>query len=255
MRKLKFDNKRKKRLFLVIIGLILLLSSSFLTFDWTVFYFEEYNLTQPELPYTRISKVSTAFLIVILVWIAGKNNVFKEDQLKIRITFSVIAVGEIAFLFDVYILAVGIFGIIQFLLIWRNGQGLVPYFRNLKERKRFSYSFSIAITILIIELLLFFMILFPNLQGNPLFPIISTYAILLGISLWVGWMALTTKKFPKKNAIFIVLGMSFFFIADFLVGLNLSLPFNITRVITHYLTWIFYTPALLCIALSHYNLE
>jgi len=91
------------------------------------------------------------------------------------------------------------------------------------------------------------------LSKSPLFLLITIYAVLLSISLWMALMSLHIKFFDVKNSFLIAIGMSFFFVADFLVGFNLSLEIGTQRIVTLYLTWVFYLPALLLLSLSSYR--
>ncbi len=250
---LNSENKLKRKIFFIILAITFFLYGSYTTLDWTLYFFNIAPFVQPEIPYTRITKVSSAFLCAILAWIAGSDGINKQDTKKIRIVFLSIAIGEIIFLMDIYILGVISFGLTQILLIWRNGQGFKEYNQTEDLRKRLLLSIILAAVITFVMIFLFVLIVYPYLKGSFLFYIIIVYAVLLGISLWTAWMSRYVKFFPRKNAFLIALGMTFFFTADFLVGLNLSLPIGNERIITHYLTWIFYFPALLLLALSSYK--
>ena len=59
--------------------------------------------------------------------------------------------------------------------------------------------------------------------------------------------------FPKKNALFIMIGMIFFFIGDFLVGIEIITEDIYIKNILNLFLWIFYTPAVTLLALSGYN--
>ena len=247
------ENKKKRRVFLVILAVIVFLYGSYTTLDWTLYFFGIAPLKQPEIPYTRITKVSSAFLCATLAWISGKDGFDKRDVKRIRIVFASIAIGEIIFLMDIYALGVISFGLTQILLIWRNGNGLKEFFKA--DEKKNNYIKAILTGTIVAILMIFFyvFVIYPILSKSRLFLLITIYAVLLSISLWMAWMSLHIKLFDFKNAFLIAIGMSFFFIADFLVGFNLSLEIGTQRIITHYLTWVFYLPALLLLSLSSYK--
>ena len=68
-----------------------------------------------------------------------------------------------------------------------------------------------------------------------------------------GWINLRTGRFPRRNALLIAIGASCFFIGDYLVGFNLSLGPSMARVVTVFLTWLFYAPSITLFALSGYR--
>ena len=247
------ENKLKRKFFFLILAVVFFLYGSYTTLDWTLYFFGIAPLKQPEIPYTRITKVSSAFLCAILAWISGKDGFDKRDIKRIRIVFTSIAIGEIIFLMDIYALGVISFGLTQILLIWRNGNGLKEFFKA--EEKKSNYIKAILTGAIVAIVMIFFyaLIIYPVLSKSPLFLLITIYAVLLSISLWMAWMSLNIKFFDVKNAFLIAVGMSFFFIADFLVGFNLSLEIGTQRIVTHYLTWVFYLPALLLLSLSCYK--
>mgnify|MGYP006278184347 CR=1 FL=1 len=247
------ENPKKEKKFFLLLAVIIFLYGSFTTLDWTLFFFGIAPLKQPEIIYTRITKVTSAFLCAILAWISGKDGFKKKDTMKIRIVFASIALGEIIFLMDIYILGVISFALTQILLIWRNGSGIMEYFQNTNKKEQYTKAVLTGAVVVGIMIILYLFVIYPVLSKSPLFLLISVYAILLSISLWMALMSIHINYFEKKNAFLIAIGMSFFFIADFLVGFNLSLEIGIERVITHYLTWIFYLPALLLLALSSYQ--
>jgi hypothetical protein len=247
------ENTTKQKIFFLILGIIFFLYGSFITLDWTLFFFDIAPVAQPEIPYTRIAKVSSAFLCATLAWITGIDGFNKSDTKKIQIVFISIAVGEVIFLLDIYIMGVIIFALTQILLIWRNGQGFRNYNQTETLKNRLRWGILLAAIISLITVLIFILIIYPNLVGSDLLIVIMIYAILVSISLWTGWMTFRIGFFPKKNVLMISIGMTCFFIADFLVGLNISLEPGTLRIITHYLTWIFYEPALLLLSLSGYQ--
>jgi hypothetical protein len=98
------------------------------------------------------------------------------------------------------------------------------------------------------------------------------YLLILSVSLWAGWASIRIGYLPRANSIKTAIGLTCFYLCDISVILNLasgldnaivpSVPFDYVNVypawdgiqyIVHNITWIFYTPALMLIALSVYK--
>lgn len=248
----------KQKRVCILVGLIILLAASFLTFDWTQYYFGLVRVSDPELLYTRIAKTLTSFLIFVLALSVGDDGINESDPRKLRWAFVVIFAGDLMFLANEIHSAFDYAAILSFLvgqvlLVLRNGQGFRAYFRRKSGIGAYAGDILLGLAILIITGLLFALTLLENLQGSPLLYVIAVYALFLDLSLWTGWTALRAGYFPKANAILIALGSTCFFIGDYLVGFNLSLEPSLQRAMTVFLTWVFYAPAIALLALSGYR--
>jgi hypothetical protein len=237
---------------------ILCLAASFFTFDWTQYYFGIVRISDPELMYSRVAKTLTSFLIFLLAISVGDDGINAADPVKLRRCFLAIFGGDLLFLLDEIHPYFDYCAIVVFLcghifIILRNGQGMRDYLRRKSRRRDFTGDIVMGTAILIGSALLFTFTLLGNLKGSPLLYILIVYAAVLVISLWTGWTTLHTGYFPKPNAIMIAIGATCFFIGDFLVGFNLSLPPSLERSTTLFMTWIFYTPAIALFALSGYR--
>jgi hypothetical protein len=250
--------KGKQRRVCILLGLILMLAASFLTFDWTQYYLGLVHISDPELMYTRITKTLTSFLIFLLALSVGEDGINEIDPVRLRRAFIAIFAGDLMFLMDEIHPAFDYVAILLFLggqvlLVLRNGQGFRAYLRRKSSIGAYAGDILLGLAIVLGTGLLFAFTLFEHLQGTPLLYIIAVYALFLDLSLWTGWTSLRAGYFPRTNALLIAAGATCFFVGDYLVGFNLSLEPSLQRATTLFLTWVFYTPAITLLALSGYR--
>jgi len=243
---------------LILLGMILLLASSFLTFDWTQYALGLVRLEDPERMYSRLTKTLTSFLVFMLTMTISRDGVEDSDRKKLQRSFVAIFAGDLLFLMDELhpafdYAAVGAFLVGHVLIILRNGQGIRSYFRGKSRVKDWRVDLFTGIGILLLTGAVFVLTLLEPVKGTPLLPIFIVYSLVLDVSLWMGWASLRTGYFPRENAVLIAMGATFFFLGDLLVGFNLSLGPSIERVRSIFLTWVFYTPAIALLALSGYR--
>jgi hypothetical protein len=247
----------KQKRVCILLGLIIALTASFLTFDWTQYYFDLVRVSDPELMYTRIAKTLTSFLIFLLALSIGDDGISPTDARKLRWAFVAIFAGDILFLLNEIHPAFDYAAIVSFLvgqvlLVLRNGQGFRAYFRRKSGIGAYAGDILLGLAIVVITGLLFAPTLLENLQGSPLLYVIAVYALFLDVSLWTGWTTLRAGFFPRANALLIAVGATCFFAGDYLVGFNLSLEPSLQRAATVFATWAFYAPAITLLALSGY---
>lgn len=247
----------KQKRVCLLLGLILLLVASFLTFDWTQYWFGTLRIADPERMYTRLAKTLTSLLVAVLALSVGDDGIDERDPLRLRRAFAAILAGDLLFLLDEIHPAFDYPAIVAFLIahvliIARNGNGLRGYWHQATARSR-AIDLALAAGIVLVTALLFVFTLLEHLTGSPLLYVLIVYAIFLVASLWTGWMSLRIGYFPRINAALIATGATFFFIGDYLVGFNLSLEPSLARVTTLFLTWVFYAPAITLLALSGYR--
>jgi hypothetical protein len=250
--------KGKKARVILLLGLILLLAASFLTFDWTQYYFGLVRISDPELMYTRLTKTLTSFLVFLLALSVGRDGIDEADPVRLRRAFVAIFAGDLMFLMDEFhplfdIVAILLFLAGHILVLVRNGHGIRHYFGKKSGASDFAAEILLGAGIVLVTGLLFGFTLFEHLSGTPLLYILIVYAVFLCLSLWMGWMSLRIGYFPRTNAILIAIGATCFFIGDYLVGFNLSLEPTLERARTLFLTWVFYTPAITLLVLSGYR--
>ncbi len=238
--------------------MILVLTASFLTFDWTQYYFGIVRSSDPEWLYSRLTKTATSLVVFLLAFSIGGDEMDPSDHRRLRRCFLAIFAGDLLFLLDEISPLFDLFAVLAFLtghilVIVRNAQGLLPYFRRKLPASSFLLAVLSATAILFLTGILYIFTLFNQVRGSPFQYVFPVYALVLDLSLWAGWMTLQSGYFPKPNAVLIALGATFFFVGDYLVGFNLTLAPSLQRTTTLFMTWIFYAPAITLLALSGYR--
>ncbi|WP_212903523.1 hypothetical protein [Clostridium polyendosporum] len=246
--------RKKKYLVFSILTLIAILSSLFIILDWSGFIFNTYDINDPvSLNSSRI-KLLVSFLCTLLVCIIGRDGINKRDTRRLTFIFILVFFADFNFFIGNAVLGILTFGIVQTLLILRNGTGFKEFLINSKISDRLRFIIT-GIFILIILGTLFRYILYPHINSKPILYVLLTYQLLLGCSFFTAWASLKIRYFPTINALFAALGMTFFLLCDLTVGMNLLFSPSIYRTVASYLTWIFYTPALILIGLSGYDIN
>ena len=131
----------KQKRVCLLLGLILLLTASFLTFDWTQYWFGTLRIADPERMYTRIAKTLTSLLVAVLALNVGDDGIDERDPLRLRRAFAAILTGDLLFLLDEIHPAFDYPAIVAFLIahvliIVRNGHGLRSYWHQATGRRR-----------------------------------------------------------------------------------------------------------------------
>jgi hypothetical protein len=245
---------KKRFLFFSAMGIILFLCGGYLTLDWYQFFAGIADIQRPEVPYVRATKVAVTFLTAFLVFLVGSDGFDRRDTLRLGITYGVICAGDIFLVFDVNLVGIGVFALSHVCFIARNGAGMGRYFALKSARNRLLDACT-AIVILLIVICAMRLLYFPIMGGGMFFYIFLGYGLFLGISLWTAWAAVRTGFMPAPNAWLAAIGLTCFFLSDFTVGLNFSMKPGHERLISNYLTWVFYTPGLVLPALSGYDLR
>ncbi len=247
--------QKKVYLFLII---ILTLTASFLTFDWTQYSFGIVRISDPEWLYSRFAKTATSLTVFVLVFNIGMDGMEPSDTKRLRWCFLAIFTGDLLFLLDEISPIFDLFAVMAFLtghilVILRNSHGLSQYFRGKLQVSALLFALLSAVGIFILTIALYLFTLHPLVKGSAFQFIFPLYALVLDLSLWTGWMTLRSGYFPRQNAILIAIGAACFFVGDYLVGFNLLLVPSLQRATTLFTTWIFYTPAITLLALSGYR--
>lgn len=246
--------ERKKSLFiLIMISLVIFISGSYIALDWSRFFIGPDGPIYTEYLYSGAAKLLVSLLCVVIVWMVGKDGVNSSDTGKMKLIFIAIFTADILFFLKFKIPGITIFGIAQILLAFRNGAGMWKLLSSGKFPEQKNVLLLTGLLIAITVLMLLSGIFYPLLKGSMMFYIISEYAILVSISLWIALANSGIGFFPKINSNLITAGMIFFFMCDINVGLSIALEQGIYRLFANSTVWVFYTPALILLALSGYN--
>jgi hypothetical protein len=192
-------------------------------------------------------------LAALLVWLAGKDSLNKQDNNMMKFVFIGISCGEVCFLLAEPSLAIGFFTYCQCLLIIRHCKGLrVKLIRASSAQK---LKLALLLLTLITMLFLGIFIFYPMLNLDVLLLMGILYGFVLSISLWAALTNHILGLFPYKNSKIIAIGMLCFYLCDISVGLDGLLWSGTAWLLATSLTWVFYTPAITLLALSCYKYE
>jgi len=258
----------------IIIGLLLVIVTSFATFEWTEFFTSQSAKTQDS-SYPRRTKWFVSLLCSLFIWVAVKNDWNVKDGKRLRFIFLLTVLA------DTFLVLLGVFkdlkkitmplGIIVFfaahiMLVIRNTHGM---------RKWLSRANILAAAIIVVcsaSYLQF--ILYPLLQTQIMLFIFGIfYMLVLSMSLWAAWTSIKTRYLPLKNAKWAAVGLTLFYLCDISVMFGIAAStadvikpawltghtlmgynaWNAVCYIVHNITWLFYAPALFLIALSGYK--
>lgn len=243
---------KKRYLIFTILAIITVLSIAFIISDWSSFINSTYDINNPvSLNSTRI-KLAVSLLAAFIAVIIKNDGINKRDTQRLMIIYALIFFADFNFYINNPKLAIIIFGVVQSLLILRDGTGFNRFFKSSSTYNKLLVIFS-GIIVFIVLSILFRYFLYSYITSKLELYALSTYGFLVGCSFFIAWVSLKIRYFPKINSIFIALGMTFFLLCDFTVGVTILFNHNIYRTIASYLTWVFYTPALVLIALSGYK--
>ncbi len=244
-------NRIKFKLIIFIITIILLLSGSFITLDFArLSILDMYN----RLMFTAIMKYIIVILCATLVFVIGKDGLSKNDTRRLTLSYILILLSDVLIAIpNKAYLGIISFGLVQISLIYRNGAGI---FKKIKDGRQHIQRSRLLINTILTTILLAIIVadIFCSIQNDSsLLYLMIIYGSLLCLSVWIAAANFITGLFPRKNSMLILTGMIMFLLCDLNVGFSLVLDINTYWVIADSLIWIFYTPALLLIALSGYD--
>ncbi|WFA08949.1 lysoplasmalogenase family protein [Tissierella sp. Yu-01] len=247
-------SKGKIKLIIFIILIIVLLSGSFITLDFARLSIIKDQFIYKHYLYIMISKFLIIILSTIIVFLIGKDGLNRKDTKRLKLIFIFIILSDISLAMgDTAFIGIIMFGVVQISLIIRNGTGIFeklhcPNFRPFRN-VQFINTILGTIFFVLIALDLFYSLT----DNNNLLYLMIFYGSLLCLSLWTAVMNHILGIFPRINSLLVSIGMTFFVFCDLSVGFSLILKKGTYWIIADSLNWIFYTPAVLLIALSGYN--
>ena len=256
MEKHPLEISSRFKLVFALVGLILFVTGSFIAIDWFT-YFKGGSSVYP-----AVAKPVVSTLCALVAFLAWKHGLGSSDFRWLVLTFVCIVIVDVTMSIYVYssnaALATSIFVVGALLsivahifLILRHAKGFKflkkgsGKYSSLLSRLGFPAAFYLPIIILLL-------ILSPYLQKVGQFWPSLIYALILTTSLWVAWEAFRRGLFPRTNAWLIVLGVSFWFVCE-LVGVVHNIQIGTLSDLSMRLTWHFYMPGILLLALSGHN--
>lgn len=229
-----------------IIAAIMLLSIVFMGLDWSRLILHPASLEVS--PLSNALKVCVSFLATVLAWRARNHGFSSGDEAAFRLLFSLVFVADVCFVVGLAPVGIVLFAIFQGLLAKRNLTGWQEAKAALTRDSAALGGVALGVAASLGGTLFGIY----HLQGvTPLLFVIAVYVTFLWASVVSAWASRAIGHFPRRNAGMMALGMSLFLLCDITVAGNLALPpDSMMRVVTSSLTWMFYAPALVLIALS-----
>jgi hypothetical protein len=241
----------------VFIVVALVLFVTYLTFDWTQFFLGIARLDLPERMYTRICKWLLSLVTLLMAVTIGRDTFNRRDTKRLIPAVVLIFAGDSLFFLDkifpwIAAGAVLCFAAAHVLLVNRN---MLGFFAVIREKGCREWIVWVLATLMVLFMAgLYYFTLYPLYKGTPLFWPIMVYAVILTASLWSAWSQCILGMKPRPETFIIAVGAPLFFMGDFMVGFNLILPAGQEKILTTFLTWLFYGPGIFLIALSGYRM-
>ena len=231
--------------------MILALAAVYVVLDWARLCSPAGQLALS--PISNALKLATSFLATGIAWSIGKDELEPGDARQFRLCFALSFIADVCFVVGVAPAGILLFAGFQVLLSRRSLRGARAAWRTRRlPRGRLAMLGTgvLAVTATYLTLLV------PHIEDPVLVIAIPIYAMLLCGSVISAWTATWIGRLPAANALLAAIGMTLFYCCDLTVGVNLVLdPTLRPQIWSTSLTWMFYAPALVCIALSGYRAE
>lgn len=231
---------------------IAVLAVCFLSIDWYRYLHHMVIKIEPS-DVSRILKRIASFLVFMFVLGTGVRSVSRKDHRMMAVIFAMIFTGDMLLLFNLNRTGMALFFITQIFLVVRNGSGILSFVSSGGKNLILAAGLSAAALMLDIAVIKF--LFMPMLAGSPMLSYYIVYSTALTLSMYIALLAPFAGSFKRKNALLITAGMICFFICDLTVGVRIAAADEYLRTFATSLTWVFYLPALVCIALSGYDPE
>ncbi len=241
-------SKNKRFLIITILTAIVSISIFTILLDFSRFlgHYDLYKL-YPSYLINRINVI----LATALVWLSGKDSLSQKDNRLMKYVFLVICIGEYFFVAANPAFAVIAFLLCQYLLIIRHSKGLLGKLAMSATRHKVVLALLAIILTSIITATVILLYPFDNYRSLSIIAVF--YWTMLSISLWIAIANFILALYSKTNSKMIAIGMLCFYCCDIFVGLDTILDSGTMWLLANSLIWIFYTPAIVLLALSCYK--
>lgn len=227
----------------------LFITGSFFSIDWINHLYGTGSV------YPAFAKPVVSLLCALIVFAIGKNGLGAKDTLLLVAAYVCIVIVDAAMSVWVYhddaslkkaaFLVGAILSILaHILLIIRHARGF-RFLRSdtpLARRMAFPLCFYAPVAVI------FAFLAAPLHAAGQFYPSLF-YALILTTSLWVGWETVRDRLFPAQNAWLIATGVSSWFATE-IIGVLYNIRVESIAPYCMIMTWLFYMPAILLIALS-----
>ncbi len=231
----------------VLMGLIMLVTGTYLGFDWAAFF---HGFTSS---YPARAGFARTVLCGLLVWRIGKDRPDRIDSYLLGTAFALAIVADVFLtLEDRMLPGTVLFLVVHGLLIVRHARGfrdsLAP-----AARPRTLRLLGVTAVVVFGGTGALLAAIAPMLQRTGTFALDVIYLLVLATSMWMAWGALFRAYYARRNAWFIALGMTSFFFCDVSVGLAAALAHTTQGAVLNDVVGFFYSPALVLLAYSGYR--
>jgi hypothetical protein len=245
------------RLIIPVTCLVLLITGSFLSVDWI-------NALQPaSYLYPAFVKPVVSALCAALAFISYRTRLSKLDFWLLASAFACILVVDTCMSIYVYaqpgsltdiafLIGAALSIVAHILLVIRHARGFGFLQTDLKGKNQSAARSLLFSLWFFLPVLGIFIALSPSLMKvNQFWPSLI-YALIITTSVWIAWEVYRRKMFPRINAILIAGGVTSWFITE-LVGVIHNIQIGQISDIAVPMTWHFYMPAILLLALSGFR--
>ena len=241
--------KRKRVTCLLVV--IAILAASFLVMDWLLFFrcgAVEQCLVGGSV-YQNVAKFAVTAFAALVVFLIGKDCLSSRDRTLLQAAFVMAVCADFCMkiVSGYALVGIGFFMAVQTLLIVRH-----------TRRNDGDNSFPRILCIPFGAGVLAAALAVSGVFSGPKLPIVAAYGVFVICSLIAACRASKKGFFPAGNARQIKWGMILFFCCDVCVGVSglVSADHSVQEIVAtvaHNLVWMFYTPALVLLALSGYR--
>lgn len=232
----------------------LFITGSFFSVDWMNLLYGTASL------YPAFAKPVVSMLCAAIVFVIGRNGLGSKDTLLLVAAYICIVVvdacmsvwvyhDDASFKNGAFLVGAALSIAAHLLLIIRHARGFT-FLRSgapLGRRLAFPLLFYVPVAII------FLFLAGPLHAAGQFYPSLF-YALILTTSLWVGWETVRNRLFPATNARLIAAGVSSWFVTE-IIGVLYNVRVESIAPYCMILTWLFYMPAILLIALSGHRWE
>lgn len=195
-------------------------------------------------------------LCALVAFLAGRNRISARDRLWLMAAFGVTLVADYFLVLTGknFLVGVGLFLVVHALLSIRHAAGFKASLAP-DQRQR---TLRLLVITGVVALSITGVVLW-TVRGiiarSGMVAIDVIYVLGLTVSMWMAWGTLIRGYYPRLNAWFIAVGLTSFYCCDVSVGLVADLGDVPLKAILNDLVGLFYTPALVLLALSGYTWE
>ena len=257
---MKQNDIGSKKLIMVftIVGIILFVAGMFFAVDWINFTYGHGN------KFTSYAKAFTSLLCAIIAWVIGRDGVDKKDTALLGAAFFCIVSTDTIMnsvtviqsrasetvILKAFIAGAVLSIITHLILIIRHGRGF-KWLSASESGRSLALTLSLPVFVYLVGGVSF-VLLSPHLDEIELFYSGLFYTVFAATSLWIGWETVRNRLYPRLNACMIALAMTLWFLAEIVVLIS-NIQIGTISTVCYNLTWLFYGPSILLLALSGYR--